>query len=186
MAVLPAKAPATPARPRKVLVLGYVAGFAHSSLPLAAKTLEEMGKKTGAWTADITYDPAKITAENLKQYDALVLDEHDRHLPRRPQRPGRHRRPPQGAARVRARRQGPGRHPCRNGLLSRRRRRRRGAAVPARRSWRSWRRTRGWRRHPARARPASRRPGPPHRRPDPALPAARRASTRRCGRSSTR
>jgi type 1 glutamine amidotransferase len=74
MAVLPAKAPATPAKPRKVLVLGYVQGWAHSSRPLAAKTLEEMGKKTGAWTADITYDPSKITAENLKQYDALVLN----------------------------------------------------------------------------------------------------------------
>src|SRR5262245_43383476 len=31
MAALPAKAPATPAKPRKVLVLGRAAGFAHSS-----------------------------------------------------------------------------------------------------------------------------------------------------------
>ena len=35
LAALPAKAPATP-KPRKVLVLGRAAGFAHSSRPLAA------------------------------------------------------------------------------------------------------------------------------------------------------
>ena len=32
-----------------------------------------MGKKTGAWTADVTYDAAAFTAENLKQYDAMFL-----------------------------------------------------------------------------------------------------------------
>ena len=42
---LPATAPATPARPRKVLVLGVSRGFQHSSIPLAARTIEEMGKK---------------------------------------------------------------------------------------------------------------------------------------------
>ncbi len=74
LAVLPEKAPATPLKPRKVLVLGRAAGFAHSSRPLAAKTIEEMGKKTGAWTTDITYDAAAITADNLKQYDLVFLD----------------------------------------------------------------------------------------------------------------
>jgi type 1 glutamine amidotransferase len=74
LAVLPEKAPATPVKPRKVLVLGRAAGFAHSSRPLAAKTIEEMGKKTGAWTTDITYDAAAITADNLKQYDLVFLD----------------------------------------------------------------------------------------------------------------
>lgn len=74
LAVLPAKAPATPPKPRKVLVLAKAAGFAHSSRPLAAATITEMGKKTGAWTTDTTYDAAAITADNLKQYDAIVLD----------------------------------------------------------------------------------------------------------------
>jgi len=73
IAALPAKAPATPARPRKVLVLGRAAGFAHSSRPLAAATITEMGKKTGAWTTDTTYDAAAFTPENLKQYDAIFL-----------------------------------------------------------------------------------------------------------------
>ena len=73
IAALPAKAPATPAKPRKVLVLGRAAGFAHSSRPLAAATITEMGKKTGAWTTDTTYDAAAFTAENLKHYDAIFL-----------------------------------------------------------------------------------------------------------------
>jgi type 1 glutamine amidotransferase len=74
MAALPDTAPAKPAKPRKVLVLAKAAGFVHSSIPLAAKTVEALGTKTGAWSATTTYDPAQITAENLKQYDAIVLD----------------------------------------------------------------------------------------------------------------
>jgi type 1 glutamine amidotransferase len=74
MAALPDKAPATPRQPRRVLVLGKAAGFVHSSIPLAARTVEELGKKTGAWSTTITYDPADINAQNLKQYDAVFLD----------------------------------------------------------------------------------------------------------------
>ena len=32
-----------------------------------------MGKKTGAWSTTITYDPADINDANLKQYDAIFL-----------------------------------------------------------------------------------------------------------------
>lgn len=75
MAALPAAAPAKPLRPRKVLIWSRIpsAGFQHSSIPLAAKTIEELGKKTGAWTSDTSWDPAVFTAENLKQYDAIFL-----------------------------------------------------------------------------------------------------------------
>ena len=38
-----------------------------------AGTIEEMGKKTGAWTTTITYDSADINEANLKQYDAIFL-----------------------------------------------------------------------------------------------------------------
>lgn len=74
MAALPDKAPAKPAHPRKVLVLCKAQGFVHSSIPLAAKTIDALGSKTGAWTTTVTYDPADITAQNLKQYDLLFLD----------------------------------------------------------------------------------------------------------------
>ncbi len=45
----------------------------HSSIPLAGRTIEELGKKTGAWSTTITYDPADINDANLKQYDAIFL-----------------------------------------------------------------------------------------------------------------
>jgi hypothetical protein len=73
MKMLPAKAPAVPKQPRKVLVLGHAAGYQHSSIPLAARTIEEMGKKTTAWSTAITYDPAAIAADTLRQYDAIFL-----------------------------------------------------------------------------------------------------------------
>jgi len=73
-AALPVKAPAKPARPHKVLVLAHAAGFVHSSIPVAAATVDEMGKKLGTWSTTITYEPADINAANLKQYDVIVLD----------------------------------------------------------------------------------------------------------------
>ena len=74
MAALPDTAPAKPLKPRKILVLGRAVGFVHSSIPLAAKTVDALGSKTGAWTTTITYDAADINTANLKQYDAVFLD----------------------------------------------------------------------------------------------------------------
>jgi type 1 glutamine amidotransferase len=73
-AALPDKAPAKPKKARKVLVLSKAAGYVHSCIPLVATTMEDMGKKTGAWTATVTYDPAAITPDNLKQYDLVFLN----------------------------------------------------------------------------------------------------------------
>jgi hypothetical protein len=36
--------------------------------------VDALGAKTGAWTTNVTYDSAAITAENLKQYDLIFLD----------------------------------------------------------------------------------------------------------------
>ncbi|HEY0264453.1 MAG TPA: ThuA domain-containing protein [Granulicella sp.] len=71
---IPTTAPAKPQRPRRVLVLCKAAGFVHSSIPLAAATVKEMGDRTGAYSTTITYDAADINTANLAQYDALVLD----------------------------------------------------------------------------------------------------------------
>ena len=73
MAALPDTAPAKPQRPRKVLVLARASGFVHSSIPLAARTIEELGRKTRAWATTITYDAADINDASLKQYDAIFL-----------------------------------------------------------------------------------------------------------------
>jgi type 1 glutamine amidotransferase len=73
-AALPSAAPAKPLRPRRVLVLSKAAGFVHSCIPLAAKTVEELGTKTGAWATDVSYDSAVINADNLKKYDLVFLN----------------------------------------------------------------------------------------------------------------
>ncbi len=74
MAALPTTPGAKPLRPRKVLVYGRAAGFVHSSIPLAAKTVEALGNKGNLWTTSFSYDPKDINTENLKQYDAIFLD----------------------------------------------------------------------------------------------------------------
>jgi uncharacterized protein len=73
MAALPDKPFATPKSLRRVLVLGRAVTFVHSSIPLAAKMVEYLGDRTGAWMTTITYDAAAINPENLKQYDAVFL-----------------------------------------------------------------------------------------------------------------
>lgn len=74
LAALPTTAPAKPAHPRRILVLAAAEGFVHSSIPLAAMTVEALGEKTKAWSTAVTYNPADINEENLKQYDAVFLD----------------------------------------------------------------------------------------------------------------
>lgn len=71
---VPTRPYATPKSARKILVLCKASGFVHSSIPLAAATIKEIGDKTGAWSTTITYDPADITSDNLKQYDLVFLD----------------------------------------------------------------------------------------------------------------
>ena len=74
MAALPEKPLAAPQTLRHVLVLCKANGWVHTSIPLAAKMVEYLGDKTGAWMTTITYDPAVITSDNLQQYDAIFLD----------------------------------------------------------------------------------------------------------------
>ena len=74
MDALPDKAPVRPKQARKVLVLCKASGYVHSSIPLAAATVKALGERTDSWTTSITYDPADINDNNLKQFDLLFLD----------------------------------------------------------------------------------------------------------------
>jgi len=76
IAALPATPGAKPLRPRKVLVFAHTGpgGFVHASIPLAAKTVEELGNRGGLWTTTVSYNANDINANNLKQYDAIFLD----------------------------------------------------------------------------------------------------------------
>ena len=69
----------------------------HSSIPLAAKTVEALGTKTGAWTTTITYDPADINtaeSETVRRYlPGRARPARFSTIPtmrRRPRRAGRH------------------------------------------------------------------------------------------------
>ena len=70
-------------RPRKVLVLGRASGFVHSSIPLAARTIEEIGKKTAAWTTTITYDAGRHQRRQPETVRRHLPRQHDRRVPRR-------------------------------------------------------------------------------------------------------
>lgn len=76
MAALPTTPGAKPLRARKVLVFAHTGpgGFVHASIPLAAKTVEALGNQGNLWSTTVSYNPADITAKNLKQYDAIFLD----------------------------------------------------------------------------------------------------------------
>jgi uncharacterized protein len=74
MAALPEKYYAKPKSLRRVLVLCRATTFVHNSIPLAAKMVEYLGDRTGAWMTTITYDAAAINPGNLKLYDAIFLD----------------------------------------------------------------------------------------------------------------
>jgi type 1 glutamine amidotransferase len=74
-AALPAQATVKPAQPRKMLILTATKSARHGTIPLAAKTLELMGAKTGAWETTITNEIADCTAANLAKFDALCSDQ---------------------------------------------------------------------------------------------------------------
>jgi uncharacterized protein len=72
-AALPEKAPAKPAKPRKLLVFSLCTGFRHSVIPLASNAFAAMGTKTGAYEAVVSEDPAVFEPASLAQFDAVCL-----------------------------------------------------------------------------------------------------------------
>jgi type 1 glutamine amidotransferase len=71
---MPAKATATPAKPRKILVFNKCEGFYHGVIPLAAKAFSIMGKKTGAFETVDSDDKAIFVPDKLKEFDAVLLN----------------------------------------------------------------------------------------------------------------
>lgn len=72
---LPAAAIVKPKEPRKVLVFTLTKGFRHGSIPLAAKTLEMMGQKTGAFTTVVSDDVEMLRPEKLAEFDVFCSDQ---------------------------------------------------------------------------------------------------------------
>jgi len=61
-----------PALPR-VLYVTQSAGFKHAVLPLSEEILPQIGKKAGAFDTTVAHDVSGITADNLKNFDAVVF-----------------------------------------------------------------------------------------------------------------
>lgn len=72
-AALPAKPPATPKKPRKVLLFSKTNGYRHGSIPVAVRALTMLGEKTGAYTAVHSEDEAIFEADKLNTFDAVIM-----------------------------------------------------------------------------------------------------------------
>ncbi len=74
-AALPAEAPAKVDRVRKLLIYeGNVGYGGHASIESASYAFTCMGDRSGAFTTVISRDPAVFEKENLKQFDAVCLN----------------------------------------------------------------------------------------------------------------
>ena len=74
-AAIPTKAFVRPRRPRKLLIFDLNVGYGgHSSIPTANMAFKLMGAKTGAFETVISKDPSVFKPENLRQFDAVFLN----------------------------------------------------------------------------------------------------------------
>jgi type 1 glutamine amidotransferase/sugar phosphate isomerase/epimerase len=74
-AAMPAEAPAKVEQARKLLIFDRnVAYPGHGSIETANFAFTRMGEKTGAFTTVVSRDPAVFEKENLKQFDAVCLN----------------------------------------------------------------------------------------------------------------
>lgn len=74
-AAIPAKAFATPKKPRKLLIFDLNINYGgHPSAKTANLAFELMGRKTGAFETTVSRDPAVFRPESLRQFDAVFFN----------------------------------------------------------------------------------------------------------------
>jgi len=73
-AALPSKSLAEPKSARRILIFYRCETFVHSSIVAGNYAIQEMGKKTGAFTADLADEYSVFSKANLKQYDAILFN----------------------------------------------------------------------------------------------------------------
>ena len=74
-AAIPNKAFVTPRKPRMLLIFDLNVGYGgHGSIPTANTAFTLMGERTGAFETVVSKDPSVFTPENLKQFDAVFLN----------------------------------------------------------------------------------------------------------------
>lgn len=72
--LMPAR-PASAKAPKKskLLYLTLSAGYKHQVIPFSAEVVKQIGEKSGAYEATVTEDVSAFTAENLRNYDAVMF-----------------------------------------------------------------------------------------------------------------
>ncbi len=70
---LPEKATVETDTPRQLLIFTRTEGFVHSSIPLAARALQLLGEKTGAYKGVISDDMSMFDTDNLEKFDAICF-----------------------------------------------------------------------------------------------------------------
>jgi len=73
-ALAPDQPTATPEAPRRILLFSLSTGFKHKVVPYAADVVKILGEKTGAYEVVESVDIEIFSPENLKGFDAVVLN----------------------------------------------------------------------------------------------------------------
>ncbi len=72
---LPGRAPAQPARPRRLLMFTLNAGYGgHPSITYANEAFQRMGQKTGTFQTEVSDDPGVFSRESLRRFDAVCFN----------------------------------------------------------------------------------------------------------------
>lgn len=73
-AAIPDQAAEQPKQARHILVFYRCEGFIHTSIPHGNFAVQEMGRKTGAFSVDLADSYDVFATENLNQYDCILLN----------------------------------------------------------------------------------------------------------------
>ena len=73
-ALAPKKATVAPGGPRRVLVFSLATGYKHNVAPHVVEILKLLGDQTGAFAGVVSDDVEMFSCENLKRFDAVVLN----------------------------------------------------------------------------------------------------------------
>jgi uncharacterized protein len=72
--IAPGQAMAKPQKERTVLIFSLITGFDHKVAPKTAEVVKILGTKTGAWKVVESNDIEQFMPENIKAYDAVILN----------------------------------------------------------------------------------------------------------------
>jgi type 1 glutamine amidotransferase len=79
----PEKSTVKPEAPRRILLFSLTTGFQHKVIPYTAEAVKVLGKKSGAYEVVESVDIEMFSPENLKDFDAVVLNNN---CPKNPKR----------------------------------------------------------------------------------------------------